>query len=205
VLKIKKTNNRLRNKEYSEYLESRSLLGILYKLFFIYPKFFKYFGANNLDYGCGIGDLLYFSKLFNKKLLGVDPNKFNISVCKNRGLNANYLSNNFFNSSKKEIYDCIVMDNVLEHISKPEKTLKIINQILKKKAFLIIGVPVGKVGFLADPDHKIYYDEKSLDQKLNKYSLSKESFFYVPFNLKFFRDQSKMFCFYAIYKKDAKC
>ena len=60
---------------YYHYLTKRKPSGFLYRFTFVYPFFLKYLGRNNLDYGCGIGDFLYFCKILKKQICGCDINQ----------------------------------------------------------------------------------------------------------------------------------
>ena len=192
---------RKQKKNYSNYLMSRSWTGIFYRYFFIYPFFLKYLGNNSLDYGCGIGDFLLFAKLFNKNTEGTDINDYNVKICKQRKLIANVLDNKFVTKNKKNPYDSIILDNVIEHIKDPTNTIKYLNILLKHHGFLLIGIPVGEAGYKADPDHKIYYSEDSLDKLFKKNGFKKINVFYRPFKNNFLRKHLRQFCYYSVYQK----
>lgn len=189
------------NKEtYSNYLLSRRWTGFWYRFIFIYPFFLRYLGNRCLDYGCGIGDFLKFASIFKINADGADVNKFNITICKKRGFNA-YPINKKLILSNKKAYDSIILDNVIEHISDPTKTLMNLNSLIKKNGFLIIGIPVGIAGYAADSDHKVFYSERSLENLLRKNSFRKLKEFYRPFKNNYFRENLKQFCYYAVYTK----
>ena len=188
--------------KYSEYLKTRRWSGLIYRYIFIYPFFLQYLGLKNVDYGCGIGDFLNFAKFFKKHALGLDINPHNIQICRQQGHVAELLkSNQQYFTDKKNSINCIVLDNVLEHISDPHFVMSDICHGLITGGYLIIGIPVGQAGYKADPDHKMYYDEDALKSLLEEYSLIKTRAFYRPLHIKYFRNRLKQFCYYAVFQK----
>lgn len=189
------------NRHYASYLLSRRWTSLAYKYLFIYPFFLSFLGRKNLDFGCGIGDFLGFCNLFKKKIIGVDINSFNIDVCKKRSFDARLLTKNMLVELGQGSFDTIVLDNVLEHILSPQPTLKNINNLLKDRGLLIVGIPVGDAGFKADQDHKVFYDEQGLDILLKRYNLIMIDHFYRPFNNDTLRKNLRQFCYYSVYRK----
>lgn len=184
---------------YHKYLITRNYKGLLYKWLFIFPFFVKYLGKNNIDYGCGIGDFLRFCKIFKKNIVGLDVNKFNIKYCNSKKLNAKFFTNKFYSDIK---HDCVILDNVLEHLEFPDDILINISNLLKKNGYFIVGVPVGEAGFRADSDHKVFYKEKTLDNLMKTYNFSKVNFFYRPWKSSYFRKKLRIYCYYAVYRKN---
>ena len=45
---------------YYEYLKKRSIIGLLYRKYILYPSICKHLNGHVLDIGCGIGDFLKF-------------------------------------------------------------------------------------------------------------------------------------------------
>jgi 2-polyprenyl-3-methyl-5-hydroxy-6-metoxy-1,4-benzoquinol methylase len=168
----------------------------------VYPFFLKYLGKNNLDYGCGIGDFLSFCKFFNKKIRGCDVNINLVNFCSNRGFKAFLLGLKKPNKNFKNLsYDCIVMDNVLEHIEDPKTQLLKISGSIKKDGYLVVGIPIGRAGFDHDPDHKKYYNEADLDKLITAYGFVNINSFYRPFKSNYLRNNLKQYCYFAIYQK----
>lgn len=188
--------------KYTKYLQKRKITGLIYRYLFVYPFFLKYLGKCNFDYGCGVGDFLKFANIFKIKITGLDINKENIRVCKNRKCDALLLKRNsdFFKNSRSSA-DCIVMDNVLEHIQRPEKIVKNISQGLKLSGNLVIAIPVGQKGYQSDPDHKVYYDELKLEKLMTSNNFKRVNFFYRPFKNQWLRNNLRQFCYYAVYRK----
>jgi SAM-dependent methyltransferase len=192
----------MKNKDYTKYLQTRSWPGFVYRYLFVYPFFLKYLGKNNYDYGCGVGDFLKFAKIFKKKIIGLDVNLENLKICQNKGFVVDLIvpSGKYF-KDKKNVADCIVLDNVLEHIAKPKESIEDIYNGLKPGGILIVAIPVGEIGYRSDPDHKNYYNENDLDNLLTPFGLKKDCQFYRPINNLWLRNNIKQFCYYAVYFK----
>jgi SAM-dependent methyltransferase len=148
---------------YTDYLKTRSLKGFLYRLFFAYPLILCRLKPPILDYGCGLGDFLVFSSYF-VSVFGAD---IDLSLSESR-----FDSRRLFLAHDKDLiprpkflFGSILIDNVLEHISDPSATLKIIKQYLAPQGILLIGLP-GVKGFKRDPDHKHYYTSEELTSLL---------------------------------------
>ena len=131
-------------------------------------------------------------------------NKENLKICQNRGADVDLIvpDRKYFHN-KKNTADCIVLDNVLEHIARPKEVIEDIYDGLKPDGKLIVAIPVGEKGYHSDPDHKIYYNEDDLDNLLTAFGLRKDSDFYRPFNNSWMRKHMKQFCYYAVYFKAA--
>jgi ubiquinone/menaquinone biosynthesis C-methylase UbiE len=189
-------------KDYAKYLQTRRFTGFVYRYLFVYPFFLKYLGKNNFDYGCGVGDFLKFAKIFKKKIVGLDINSENLKICNNKDCIVELLTpNGEYFQDKNNIADCIVLDNVLEHISSPKVVIEDLYHGLKPNGILIVAIPVGEKGYQSDPDHKIYYNENDLNNLLTPFGFKKIDQFYRPFNNFWIRKNMKQFCYYAIYSK----
>lgn len=93
-----------------------------------------------LDIGSGNGQFLYEMKELGMDVYGVEPGDFNQKETKKYGLNIE--KTDFLNyKSKKEYFDIITMNHVLEHVSEPKIVLEKIKTILKKDGLLILGIP----------------------------------------------------------------
>ena len=69
--------------QYHSYLKTISLLGKVYRNFFIFQKIKKNIDGLLLDNGCGLGDMLN----IYKNSIGVDINPYNIEYCRSEGYN----------------------------------------------------------------------------------------------------------------------
>jgi SAM-dependent methyltransferase len=162
------------DQQYFEYLKSRSFLASVYRKYFLYPKLNRHLQGRMLDVGCGIGDML----MFYSNSVGVDINAFNVNFCKQRGREAYEMPIDnlpFENGS----FDSVLLDNVLEHILDPVPLLTEIKRVMRKDGVLLIGVP-GIKGQSSDSDHKVFYDEISLNVLANKLGFKVNRMLHTP-------------------------
>ena len=108
---------------------------------------------------------------------GLEPGKFNIDETKKEGLK---IENKPLEKTKykKEFFDLITLNHVLEHLGNPHKSLLKINQLMKKGGLFIVGVPNSrslpyflfrKNWYQLDtPRHLINYSDKNLNGVLKK-------------------------------------
>jgi SAM-dependent methyltransferase len=182
------------HKNYHDYLLKRSILGKLYRNYFLYPRLARFLSGICIDVGCGIGDFLD----WYSDSIGVDINLHNISFCTKRGLNAVHLDSPAFPFADNT-FDCAVLDNVIEHILNPVDILLETTRVCKNNSVVIIGVP-GCKGFKRDPDHKIFYNPQTLNELMQSIGFYHADNFETPFSM--FGLSSKylaIHCFYGIY------
>jgi predicted TPR repeat methyltransferase len=94
-----------------------------------------------LDVGCGEG--LYLELLRDlgfRNISGIDPSDAMVSKAleKNLPVEKKYLQD----VTEKEIYDVVMMMDVLEHLDDPGAALQKVNEILKKGGLLLMSTPV---------------------------------------------------------------
>jgi SAM-dependent methyltransferase len=181
------------NKEYYEYLKTRSSLAYVYRSKWVYPILNRNLHGKVLDVGCGIGDFLS----FRPNTIGVDINPETVKHCESIGFNAYLMEENLLPFESKEFDGC-VLDNVLEHIAKPEVLLKEIRRVLSPDGVVIIGVP-GRSGYKSDPDHKVFYDKNRLITTLDEAGFLKQKIMYLPFTFPLLTRISKNYCMYGIF------
>ena len=141
---------------YYEYLRNISWKGLIYRRFFVYPIIKKYCKGKVLDVGCGTGQFVK----YYQSAKGVDVNTDCVEFCQRQGMDVvrmNYDQLPFVNN----IFDTIVLDNVLEHIEDPTPLLMECKRVLTPAGQVIILVP-GEKGFERDDDHKQFYDHNKL-------------------------------------------
>ena len=75
-----------------------------------------------LDLGCGMGHFLYFCKEYGyKNCIGIDTSKENVDfICKKGGVQAYNSTIEDFLRDKKDCFDVIVLNDVIEHLTKEE-------------------------------------------------------------------------------------
>jgi ubiquinone/menaquinone biosynthesis C-methylase UbiE len=184
-------------KEYFEYLKTRSKLSEWFRMNISYPYVSKYFKGKVLDVGCGIGDFLR----FYKESIGAEVNQYNVDYCNHIGCKA-YIIENGILPFDNDTFEGVILDNVLEHLESPDFVLNEINRVLVKNGVVVIGVP-GIKGYTMDDDHKIFYDEKLMEQLLDKFGFSKIKNLYTPFFIKseFLSKRFSQYALNGVYRK----
>jgi 2-polyprenyl-3-methyl-5-hydroxy-6-metoxy-1,4-benzoquinol methylase len=130
-----------------------------------------------LDIGSGSGQFLYEMKTLGLDVYGIEPGKFDEEG--NKRYNLNIKKGDIKSAKyKKESFDIITLNHVLEHINTPNETLQEIKKVLKKDGVLIISVPnTNSLAFriynknwyqLDIPRHVINYSDKNLIFLLDK-------------------------------------
>ena len=180
---------------YFSYLRKRSFIGFFYRKFWLYPILRSQLLGQVLDVGCGIGDFL----ASRPASVGVDINPLAVEWCKKRGLNAELMKVNSLPFEDGN-FDCIVLDNVLEHLSEPHELLLEINRVLVSGGRLLVGVP-GKSGYACDPDHKVFYDEMGLECLMLSLGFDFKKIFYMPLKNKWLAEHIPQYCIYGIFIK----
>lgn len=184
------------NEQYFEYLKGRSRLGLWYRRYWLYPKLCKHIRGRTLDLGCGIGDFLR----YRVGTVGVDINPSTVEWCKQQGLNAYHMHNDLL-PFEEASFDSVVLDNVLEHLSKPQPLLNEIFRVLRQSGILVIGVP-GKRGFASDSDHKVFYDEALLASTLKDARFSLLRVFHMPLRSSLLGERMRQYCVYGVFRRD---
>jgi len=133
------------------------------------------YNAKILDLGCGMGHFLYFlEKNGYTNCVGVDISNENIEFCKKQGFNV-LLSNAFeYLQDPNQLYDAIIMNDILEHFDKQEVILllNLVFERLDGNGRLIIKVPNASNPIMAcssryfDFTHESIFTEESLSQIL---------------------------------------
>jgi ubiquinone/menaquinone biosynthesis C-methylase UbiE len=136
-----------------------------------------YKGKKILDIGCGFG---WFEKLKGKEtreIIAIDLNKKDLKIaqkeCKLKNISFIEGSALSLKNFEKEIFDVVVMFDVIEHIPKntEKKALKEIRKILSKKGILVISTPLDNFSKFFDPawyfGHR-HYSEKKISKILKE-------------------------------------
>lgn len=98
-----------------------------------------------LDIGCGTGHLLYYlEKRGYKNFLGIDISPQQVNFCKeNVSKHVGKFDAFEFLKDKKNTYDVVVANDLLEHIPKGKilKFLKLVNEALKSNGIFLMKTP----------------------------------------------------------------
>ncbi|MEC5382434.1 methyltransferase domain-containing protein [Aurantimonas sp. C2-6-R+9] len=183
------------NETYYDYLRGRSLKGLLYRRYMLYPRLSLELSSRVLDIGCGIGDFL----AFRAGTVGVDVNPKLVAHCRARGLEAYVMPFDAL-PFEEASFDGAVLDNVLEHIAEPGPLLAQAHRVLKPGGTLVVGVP-GEIGYRADPDHKVYYDEARLTERLAQSGFTLRRVFHMPARSALLARALTQYCLYGAFER----
>ncbi len=181
--------------QYFEYLTKRSTLGDLYRRYLLYPKVSRLLVGNALDVGCGLGGMVQ----YRPNTIGVDINPHNVNFSNDHGLNVKLMFENCLPFENAQ-FDSALLDNVLEHLDKPNPLLLEIKRILVPGGLCVIGVP-GLLGMRADPDHKIFYGEIELELLARETNFEIIHFFYTPlWKSTLLSNFLRQYCVYSVWR-----
>lgn len=162
---------RLSDQSKKGYDDNAKMYGAYYERFLPVNK-----DAKILDIGCGTGFFLYFLKKKGyTNYYGIDISKQQIEVCKEKITKDVELVDALdYLNDKNEIWDLIVMNDILEHIPKIKlmKFLKLVHNSLKQGGTVIVKVPnmanpLGLRSRYIDITHELGFTEDSLYEVLN--------------------------------------
>ena len=181
--------------QYFEYLKKTSLLGEIYRSYYLYPRISKLLIGRVLDVGCGLGGMIR----YRPNTIGVDINLHNVQYCQEQRLLAHSMTNDLLPFENNQ-FDSVLLDNVLEHISRPEPLLKEIQRVLKINGVLVIGVP-GALGMLEDDTHVKFYGEIELKVLAKNNNFEVQRFSYMPLcRSNLLSNLLKQYCIYSVWK-----
>jgi SAM-dependent methyltransferase len=179
---------------YGEYLMRRSRLSGVYRRYVLYPRLCDRLPGRAVDVGCGIGDFLQ----FRPNTVGVDINPHTVAYCQQRGLDARLIEPDVLPFDDAS-FDSALLDNVLEHIAEPAALLRELHRVLRPEGVLLIGVP-GVLGWASDPDHKVTYDEVSLNATLRARHFVPVEVFYAPlWRSAWLSRQLRQYCIFGLF------
>lgn len=181
--------------EYFHYLRRRSLSGLLYRKYYLYPRLNCHLSGRVLDVGCGIGDFL----AYRSGTVGVDVNTYAVDWCRQRGLDARLMATDHL-SFDDASFHAVMLDNVLEHLSEPTGLLLEIRRVLAPGGRVLVGVP-GKLGYTCDSDHKVFYDESNLSRVMSDAGMHRMAILYMPFKWDWLDDKLPQYCLYGLFER----
>ncbi|MFN4310037.1 MAG: class I SAM-dependent methyltransferase [Ferrovibrio sp.] len=184
------------NEQYYEYLRQRSRLGLWYRHYWLYPRLCRYVTGRVLDVGCGIGDFLQ----HRPGTVGVDINPATVEWCQQQGLDAHLMVPDQL-PFDAQVFDSVILDNVLEHLKAPKPLLQEIHRVMRPQGRFLVGVP-GPRGYASDPDHKIYYNEAALVATMTAAGFSRQQVFHMPLRLEWLSTRMRQYCVYGVFQRD---
>ncbi len=93
-----------------------------------------------IDLGCGVGDFLTLAKKQFITVIGVDLNESAVKLCQRKNLFVKK-QDAAHTKFKNHTFDIVRAQNILEHLSQPEKLLIEAKRILKRDGYLVIHAP----------------------------------------------------------------
>jgi SAM-dependent methyltransferase len=93
-----------------------------------------------LDVGCNVGDLLFLARARGWEAEGLEINKANAHHLRDQGFNV-YTETIQEAPIEDDRYDCVVANQVLEHIPDPNGFLRSVQRVLCDGGVFFVGVP----------------------------------------------------------------
>lgn len=181
--------------DYFDSLIQRKRIGLWYRNIWLYPRMSRHLSGRMLDVGCGIGDMLR----YRPQTVGVDVNPRAIAYCRGRGLTAQQMKPDQL-PFPDAVFDSVVLDNVLEHLERPEPLLAEIRRVVRPGGIFLVGVP-GERGFACDPDHKHHYPETTLVRCMQTAGFEPEKLFHQPFRSRLLDRHFRYYAIYGVFRR----
>jgi len=145
-------------------------------------SFNKYRQTNNiLDVGCGAGCFLQVARKKGWNVYGTEFTDEAIAVCRKKGINAFKGELGKINF-KSNYFDVITSFEVLEHVTKPIKEIKLIRELLRDGGAAYITTPnynslsrllLGdKWNIITYPEHLNYFTNKTIKKSFRQHGFS---------------------------------
>ena len=187
--------------DYFNHLKGIRFSGRVYKKFIASPVLYfsaRCFGKRIIEIGSGTGSGVLGA--FPERVRGLEINPHAVEYCEAAGLNVQLIGNDGTFPVADSTVDACILDNVLEHIEDPRRTLDECCRITQDKGGMIIAVP-GWRGFQSDPDHKKYYDAEALRLLDERWTL--QCLFSIPFLVRSdcLSRSMKQYCLIATFRK----
>ena len=124
--------------DYFSHLQKITFLGRVYKKLYSSPILFFYarrFGRRIVEIGSGTGNGVLGA--FSKSVHGLEINPLAVKYCQSVGLRVDLISPDGLFPVSDGTFDVCVLDNVLEHIEEPKKTLDECYRVTKNNGCLL--------------------------------------------------------------------
>lgn len=132
--------------EYFRYLQKRGRgLRLLRRI--LMSPILRFFQGRVLDIGAGIGEFLE----AYSDAVGIDINRDCVEYCISKGLNC-LQADAYHLPFSADFFDGVLLNNVLEHLDRPEEAFAEIRRVLKHGGRICIEVP-GRKGYDHDRTH----------------------------------------------------
>ncbi len=128
-----------------------------------------------LDVGSNIGTFSILARERGWQVTAVEPNSAAVQISREKGIDT---IENFFSADLAELknlssFDCVVMNDVIEHVAEPVVMLKDAWQVLKKSGLVAITTPNIDHLFcrryqIKPAEHLVYFNQKTLRAALEK-------------------------------------
>lgn len=182
--------------DYFDSLIRRKRVGLWYRNIWLYPRMCRHLSGRVLDVGCGIGDMVSYRP---HQTIGVDVNPKAVEYCRGRGLTVQQMEPDRL-PFPYAVFDGVVLDNVLEHLEKPEPLLAEIHRVLRPGGTFLVGVP-GEQGFASDSDHKHHYPEPELIRCVQSAGFELANVFHQPFRSRLLDRRFRYYAIYGVFRR----
>ena len=181
--------------DYFDSLIRRKRVGLWYRNAWLYPRICRHLRGRVLDVGCGIGDMVS----YRAETTGVDVNPKAVAYCRSRGLTVQEMQPDRL-PFPDETFDGGVLDNVLEHLEKPEPLLAEVRRVIRPGGSFVVGVP-GERGYASDPDHKRHYSETALIGRMQSAGFEPSRVFHQPFRSRLLDRHFRYYAIYGVFRR----
>lgn len=138
-------------------------------------------GKRILEVGCGIGSLTQSISREKNEVVAIDISSVCLDRAKKKGINATFILADICNAhvlrDYHDFFDSAIMSDVLEHIEKQDRALKVVFSLLRKNGVLILTVPAFQMLY-SELDRKIghhqRYQKREIVEKLRNVGFSVE-------------------------------
>ncbi len=181
--------------DYFESLKRRQRAAVWYRNLWLYPRICGYLTGRVVDVGCGIGDMVR----YRRGTVGVDVNPKAVAFCQSQGLAVELMQPDQL-PFPDAAFEGAVLDNVLEHLESPVALLAEARRVLMPGGTLVVGVP-GRRGFASDSDHKQYYSEAGLVQRIRAAGFILLHVFHQPLRSDFLDRHFRYYAVYGVFRR----